>query len=150
MKLSPATFLALSKPAFQFGIGVFAVGMFVLLMLLMALLIVLPQLYLNRGLAPILATAPRTNARIAFGDQLPKIANSASAKVLALGLVGGLCVMAAAIAALIDAYFESRLIEALLFPFLPLILFGGLVTTYFGYLVRLRASMKRDGMTKIE
>jgi hypothetical protein len=40
VKLSPATFLALSKPAFQFGIGVFAVGMFVLLAMALAVMLV--------------------------------------------------------------------------------------------------------------
>ena len=148
VKLAPATFLRLAAPAFHFGVGVFAVGMFVLLMLLMAPLIVIPQLYLNRRLGPVLATAPRTSQRIVIGDQLPKIANSVSGKVLALGLVGGICMIGAAAPALFDAYSEGRWMSGLLFPFLPTFALGAAMTAYFAYLYRLRARQRRQAAAK--
>ena len=148
VKLAPATFLRLAAPAFHFGVGVFAVGMFVLLMLLMAPLIVIPQLYLNRRLGPVLATAPRTSQRIVIGDQLPKIANSVSGKVLALALVGGICMIGAAAAALFDAYSEGRWMSGLLFPFLPTFALGAAMTAYFAYLYRLRARQRRQAAAK--
>lgn len=143
VKLAPATFLRLMAPVFHFGTGVFAVGMFVVLMLLMAPLIVIPQLYLNRRLAPVLAVAPRTSQRIVTGDQLAKIASSVSGKVLALGLVGGICMMVAAAADFIDAYSDGRLLGRLLWPALPTFMLGAAATAYFVYLVRLRAKQRR-------
>jgi hypothetical protein len=150
VNLAPATFLRLMAPAFQFGVGVFAVGMFVLMMLVMAPLILIPQLYLNRSLAPLLASAPRTSQRIAMGDQLPKIASSLSGWVLVLGLFGGICMMGAAAAGLAESYFEGQWKSGLLWPFLPLFALGGLVTLYFVYLWRLRAGLKRAAAAKVD
>ncbi len=148
VKLAPATFLRLTAPAFHFGVGVFAVGMFVLLMLLLSPLIAIPQLYLNRRLRPVLATAPRTSQRIAIGDQLPKIASSVSGKVLALGLVGGICMMGAAAAGLIEDHAEGRWMSGLLWPSLPMFALGAAVTAYFAHLFRLRARQRREAAAK--
>jgi hypothetical protein len=150
VNLAPATFLRLAAPAFRFGVGAFAVGTFVLLMAMIAPLIAIPQIYLNRKLAPLLAGSPRTEQRIALGDQLPKIAKSVSGKVLVLGLFGGVCLMGAAIAGLIDAHAEGRGIGGLLFPFLPPFAFGAAVTGYFVYLWRLRSRQRREATAKSE
>jgi hypothetical protein len=150
LNLAPAAFLRLVAPAFHFGIGIFAVGMFVLLMVLLAPLIAIPQIYLNRRLAPLLAGVPRTEQRIALGDQLPNIARSMSGKVLALGLVGGVCLMGAAIAGLIEAHSEGRWMNGLWFPFLAPFAMGAAVTSYFLYLLRLRSKQRREAAAKID
>jgi hypothetical protein len=143
VKLAPTTFFRLVAPAFQWGVGVFATIVFVGMLLVMVPLILLPQLYLNRSLAPLLATAPRTSQRIVMSDQLPRIAGLVSGKVLALGLFGGICLMGAAAAGLVDGYFEGRWMGALLWPFLPTFALGAAVTSYFAYLFRLRSGQRR-------
>ena len=140
--LFPATFVRLVGPALQFGVGPFSALLFVVLMLLMAPLIAIPQIYLNRGLRALLASAPRTNERITIAEQLPKIATAVSGRILVLGLVAGVCTMSAAILALVDAHFEGQLSRTLLFIFLPLVAFGGLLTGYLVYLIRLRKTLK--------
>ena len=64
MMLFPATVIRLALPALQFGTPAFAVLLFVLLMLFIAPLIAVPQIYLYRGLRAPLANAPRTSERI--------------------------------------------------------------------------------------
>jgi hypothetical protein len=143
VQLSPATFLRLAAPISQFGTGVFALILFALLMLLMAPLIAIPQIYLVRGLRRLLANAPRTSERIAVGDQVSTIAGSVSVRMLVLGLVGGICLLGSAVLFLIEAYAEGHLLRGLFLFFLPLFIFGGLLTWYFVYLLRLRAKLKR-------
>jgi hypothetical protein len=142
----PATFIRLAGPALQFGIAPFSVLLSMLLMLLIAPLIAVPQIYLSRGLRAPLAYAPRTNERITMAEQLPKIAGAMSGKVLVLCLVCGICLMGSAILGLVDAYFEGHLAPNLLLTFLPLFAFGGLLTGYTMYLVRLRTKLQSAGM----
>lgn len=140
--LSPATFVRLIRPALQFGSGPFSVLLFALLMLCVAPLLAVPQIYLKRGVRAPLASAPRTNERITMAEQLPKIAGAMSGKILVLGLVGGLCLVGAGLMMLIEAYAEGHLFRGLLFPSLPTFVLGGLSTGYFVYLIRLRSKLK--------
>lgn len=150
VNLAPATFLRLVAPAFQFGVGAFAVGMFALMILVLIPPMLVPQVYLNRSLAPVLAAASPTDQRIALGDQLPKIAGSISVWVMALGLFGGVCIIGAALAGLVEAYLEGHWKSALFWPFLPPFAVGALVTSYFVYLWILRARLRRSAVVKIE
>jgi hypothetical protein len=140
--LSPATFSRLVEPALQLGLATFILFISLLMTVLIAPLVAVPQIYLIRGLRPLLADAPRTNETIKVREQLPKIASSVSGKVLALGLVGGLCMIAAAVSNLLDAYFDGLHARNLFFV-LPLLIVGGLMTAYFVYLIRLKAELKR-------
>jgi hypothetical protein len=144
--LFPATFIRLAGPALQLGTATFSVLLSMLLLLLIAPLIAVPQIYLNRGLRAPLANAARTSERITMAEQLPKIAGSVSGKVLGLGLFGGICLMGAAILGAVDAYFEGHLSRNLLFSFLPLFAFGGLLTGYIAYLIRLRSKLQSVGV----
>ena len=107
--LSPATFVRLFQPAIQLGFGFFILLTTLLMILLVAPLVVVPQIYLIRALRPLLADAPRTNERITMREQLPKIAASVTGKVLVVGLVGGLGMMGGAVLMLLDAFFEVQL-----------------------------------------
>ena len=140
--LSPATFIRLVEPALQLGLGTFVALTVLLMSLLIAPLIAVPQIYLIRALRPLLADAPRTNERIKMREQLPKIAASVSGKVLAAGLVGGICMIGAAAFNLLDAYLEGLHAHSLLFSSL-LIIGGGLLAAYFAHLLRLKAELKR-------
>jgi hypothetical protein len=145
--LFPATFIRLAGPVLQFSPAAFSVALLsMLLMLLIAPLIAIPQIYLNRGLRAPLAHASRTSERITMAEQLLKIAGSVSGKVLGLGLVGGICLIGSAILFAVDAYFEGHFSRNLLFSLLPLFTFGGLVTGYFAYLIRLRTKLQSVGM----
>ena len=75
-------------------------------------------------------------------DQLPAIAASASGKLLAVGLLGGLAMMSGGILGMLDAYLEGRFGTRAL-PDVVILTTGALVTAYFGYLVNLRARRKR-------
>jgi len=146
MMLFPAAFIRLAGPALQFGIAPFSVMLSVLLTLLIAPLIAVPQIYLSRGLRAPLASAPRTNERITMAEQLPRIAGAVSGKVLVLCLVSGICLMGSAILGLVDAYFEGHLVRNLSLIFLLLFAFGGLLTGYIAYLIRLRTKLRSAGM----
>lgn len=143
--LFPSTFIRMAGPALQLGTAAFSVLLSMLLMLLIAPLIAVPQIYLNRGLRAPLAYAPRTSERITMAEQLPKIAGSVSGKVLVLGLVGGICLMGSAILGPVDAYFEGHLSRNMFFFFFPPLTFGGLLTGYFAYLIRLRTKLQSVG-----
>ena len=140
--LSPATLVGLVKPALHLGIGTFMALVILLMTLLMAPFVVVPQIYLSRALSPLLAVAPRTNERIKMRDQLPKIATSVSSTLLVVGLISGLCMMAGTILMLLESFFEGRLARDLLLVS-PLFVIGGLLTAYFVYLMRLKAKLKR-------
>jgi hypothetical protein len=143
IQIAPKHFLQLAAPALQFGIGWFAVILSIFLLLLMAPVFAVPQVYLHRALREPLANAPLTNERITMREQLPKTAVSVSGKVLALGIFGGVVMIVGASLSLVDAYFEDHFVRSLLFPFLPIVAFGGLLTFYFVYLIRLKAKLKR-------
>lgn len=145
MALFPATVIWLAGPAFQLGVGTSSALLFVLLILLIAPLIAIPQIYLHRALRTPLAHAPRTSERITMAEQLPKIAGSVSGKVLVLGLIGGVALMCSAILWLIDAHLEGHLSRNLLVAFLPLFAFGGLLTGYCVYLMGLRKKLQSAG-----
>jgi hypothetical protein len=130
-------------PAFvALGPALFSLLLFAALLLLIAAVIAIPQFYLARSLRPVLADAPRTEERIKVAEQLPKIAKSASSTVLIIGLVGVLAMMASSGIGLIDAYFEGHLARSA-FASAPLIVVSLLLGSYFVYLLRLKAKMRR-------
>jgi hypothetical protein len=142
--LSPATFARLFQPVFhQFGVSVFTLLMIFLMALLMAPLVVVPQVYLARALRPLLADAPRTEERIKVHEQLSKISASASGKILVVGMVAGLGLVGSGLLLLLDAFLEGHLARGALYGSLPVVL-GGLLTAYFGYIMRLKAKLKRE------
>jgi hypothetical protein len=144
--LLPETFGHFLLPAFRLlGTSLFSVLLFVVMTLLMAPLIAMPQIYLARSLRPLLADAPRTEERIKVAEQLPKIAASVSGKVLAIGLVSALGMIVSAGLLLLDAFMEGRLAGSALYTSSFLLVAGGLLTSYFIYLIRLKAKMKRTG-----
>jgi len=141
--LSPGTFIRLVGPVIdQYGINSIVPLTVVLMTLVVAPFVAVPQVYLVRALRPLLAEAPRTSERIKIGEQLPKIAVAASKWVLAAGLVGGLGMIAAASLMLLDNFLDGDLTRRLLLPVI-LLVNGGLTSGYFVYLLRLRARLKR-------
>jgi hypothetical protein len=142
--LLPETFGQLLLPAFRLlGTGLFSLLLFVVMILLMAPLIAVPQIYLARSLRPLLADAPRTEQRIKVAEQLPKIAASVSGKVFVVGLVSALGMIGSGGLLLLDAFLEGRLAGSSLYTASFLLVAGALLTSYFVYLVRLKAKMKR-------
>jgi hypothetical protein len=104
--------------------------------------VVVPQAYLTRRLGPLLADAPRTNERITVRHQLATAATSLSGKLLAVGLVPGLIMMAAGLLLLLDTVLEDR--DGSLIPAALIILIGGAMpSAYFVYLIRLKANLRR-------
>ena len=141
--LSPATFVPLFQSAFlKLGIGTFIFLMIVVMTVAVMPLGLAPHIYLMRALRPLLADAPRTDQRITMREQLPKIAASVSGWVLVAGLVGGLCIIAGVLLALVDAFVEGHLIRSLLI-FSPALAIGGALIAYFVYLASLKAKLKR-------
>ena len=75
MILFPSTIGRLLSPVYQhLGTGLFAPFLFTVLMLLIAPIIAVPQIYLARALRPLLADAPSTDERIKLAEQLPRVA----------------------------------------------------------------------------
>ncbi len=141
--LFPATFGRLLVPAYvQLGGGLFTLLLFVAMITLLIPLIAVPQIYLARALKPLLADAPRTEERIKVAEQLPKIAASASTKLLVVGLIGGLGMMTSGGLLLLDALSEGHLAGITLFNPSMLVVSGGLLTAYFVYLFRLKAKLR--------
>ena len=93
--LFPSTTGRLLVPLYQqLGTSLFAPFLFIALMLLMAPFIAVPQIYLARALRPLLADAPRTEERIKLAEQLPKVAVTASTRLLVIGLVSAFAMVA--------------------------------------------------------
>jgi hypothetical protein len=105
-------------------------------------LIAVPQIYLARALKPLLADAPSTEERIKVAEQLPKIAASASTKLLVVGLIGGSGVMTSGGLLLLDALLEGHLAGSALFNPAMLLVSGALLTAYFVHLLRLKAKLR--------
>jgi hypothetical protein len=142
--LLPETFGHLLLPAFRLlGTGLFSLLLFVVMILLVAPLIAVPQIYLARSLRPLLADAPRTEQRIKVAEQLPKIAASVSGKVFVIGLVSALGMVGSGGLLLLDAFLEGRLAGSSLYTASFLLVAGMLLASYFVYLIRLKAEMKR-------
>jgi hypothetical protein len=131
----------------QLGAGLFPLFLFAAFTLLIVPLIAVPQIYLARALRPLLADAPRTDERIKVAEQFPMIAAAVSTKLLVIGLVGAVAMMFASGLLLLDAFLEGRLLDghlaggALVGPSI-LAVMGGLLTFYFGFLLRLKAKAK--------
>jgi hypothetical protein len=143
--LFPSTIGRLFLPLYQqLGTGLFAPFLFTVLMLLMAPLIAVPQIYLARALRPLLADAPPTEERIKLAEQLPRVAGAMSTKLLVIGLVSALAMMAASGLLLLDAFLEGRLAGSALFSSSIFAIMGGLLTFYFIYLLNLKAKLKQD------
>ncbi len=143
--LFPATFIRLAAPSLQFGTAAFSVLLSMLLIMLIAPLMAVPQIYLNRGLRAPLAYAPRTSERITMADQLPKIALSMSAKALGWSLASGICMMGTSIIGLVNAYYEGESLNVI-FSSLAIFAFGAFSTGYITHLIRLRAKLQSVGM----
>jgi len=141
--LWPATFGRL-LPAMhhQLGTGLFVVLLIVLMTLLTVPFLAAPQIYLARALRPILASAPRSEERITLDGQLRKIAASVSGKLLIVGLICGSIMISSGIFLMLDAFMDGRLARSAPSS-ATFVLMGGLLTSYFVYLLRLRAKSKR-------
>jgi len=144
MILWPGTFGRLLLPIHhQLGTGLFAVLLGAVMILLTVPLFAVPQIYLARTLRSILADAPRSEERITLGEQLPKIATSVSSKVLVVGLIGGLAMMSGGIAQMFDAYLDGHFARGASAN-AAVVIMGGLLASYFVYLLRLKAKSKRS------
>jgi hypothetical protein len=131
------TFLTVSPPTF--------VPLLVALLLGLMMCAAVPQIYLIRALRPLLADARRTRERIKLSEQLPKIAASISTKVLVVGMIGGLAMIAGSVLELLDTFLASgHLAGSALYS--SSILGAGLLTSYFIYLVRLKAKLQRTAL----
>ena len=139
----PATFARLFLPMHrQLGAGLFATVLAAMMILPIVSLFAVPQIYLARVLRSVLADAPRTDERITVAEQLPKIATSVSAKVLVVGLIGGLAMMGGSILQIFDAFLEGHLARSAPAN-AAIFIAGSLLTSYFAYLVRLKAKSKQ-------
>jgi hypothetical protein len=143
--LSPRTLDSLFHPAYRLlGPGLSFLFCGIVLALLITSFIAAPQIYLARSLRPILATAPRSEQRIALREQTRVIAAAVSGKQLAIGLIAGLGMMSGAILQMIDAFFEGHLGRSAASSS-AIVVAGGLVTGYFIYLRRLKPKAGRPG-----
>ena len=141
--LFPSVIGRLLSPLYQqLGTGLFAPFLFTVLMLLMAPLIVMPQIYLARALRPLLADASPTKERIKLVEQLPKLAAQMSTQLLIIGLMGALAMMVAGGLLLLDAFLEGHVTGGALFSSSIFVVMGGLMTFYFAYLLKLKAKLK--------
>jgi hypothetical protein len=142
--LLPSTFGRLLLPVYlQLGTGLFSSLLFIVLMLLMAPFIAMPQIYLARALRPLLADAPLTDERIKLGEQLPKIAGAVSTRLLVVGLISGFGMMLAGGLPVLDAFLEGHLAGGALFSSSIFEVVGGLLTFYFIHLLRLKTKARR-------
>ena len=142
--LFPSAIGRLLSPLYQqLGAGLFAPFLFTVLMLLMAPLIVMPQIYLARALRPLLADASPTEERIKLVEQLPKLAAQMSTQLLIIGLMGALAMMVAGGLLLLDAFLEGHVAGSALFSSSIFVVMGGLLTFYFAYLLKLKVKLKR-------
>jgi hypothetical protein len=114
-------------------------------MIVLVPIVGVPHIYLMRGLRPLLAGAPRTNERITVAEQLPKIAARISGIVLAIGLVAGLLMMLGSVLIFLDAFLEGHVARSVLVS-TPILFFGGLLTGYIVYLIRLKVRLKRSAL----
>ena len=144
MILFPSAIGRLLSPLYQqLGTGLFAPFLVTVLMLFMAPLIVVPQIYLARALRPLLADALPTEERIKLVEQLPKVAAQASTKLLIIGLMSALAMMVAGGLLLLDAFLEGHVAGSTLFNSSIVVVMGGLLAFYFAYLLKLKAKLKR-------
>ena len=140
--LFPSAIGRLSSPMYQqLGSGLFAPVLFILVMLLMAPFVAVPQIYLARALRPLLANAPRTEQRIKLAEQLPKVAVAASTGLLIVGVICGFAMVVASGLLLLDAFLEARLAGSVLFSSSIFAVMGGLLAFYFIYLLRLKSKL---------
>jgi hypothetical protein len=109
--------------------------------LTIATLVLAPQHYMMRKLAPLLAELPTTEQRIKLADQMRNLAKAMPATLLLMGCVGGammtigdLMVVAGAIH---DGHWEGHLVWTGLS-----LLAGGLLTGYFGSLMVLKKRVR--------
>ena len=142
--LFPSAIGRLLLPLYQqLGAGLFVPFLFTVLMLLIAPLIVMPQIYLARTLRPLLADASPTEERIKLVEQLPKVAAQTSTKLLVIGLMSALAMMVAGGLLLLDAFLEGHVAGSTLFSSSIFVVMGGLLTFYFAFLFKLKAKLKR-------
>jgi hypothetical protein len=109
----------------------------------MAPFIAVPQIYLARALRPLLADAARTEERIKLAEQLPNVAVTASTRLLVVGLICGFAMVLASGLLLLDDFLDGRFTGSALFSSSIFAVMGGLLTAYFTYLLRLKASLTR-------
>jgi hypothetical protein len=141
--LWPSTFAHLFAPMHhQLGTSLFAAVLAAMMILPIVSLFAVPQIYLAGVLRPVLADAPRSDERITVAEQLPKIAASVSGKVLVVGLIAGLAMMSGSILQMFDAFLEGHLVRSAP-PNAAIFIAGGLLTSYFVYLLRLKAKSRQ-------
>ncbi|MGZ5924476.1 MAG: hypothetical protein ACXWK2_07885 [Rhizomicrobium sp.] len=141
--LRPGTFARLLLPMHhQLGTGLFAAVLAAMMILPIVSIFAGPQIYLARVLRSALADAPRTDERITVAEQLPKIAASVSAKVLVVGLIAGLAMMGGSLVQMSEAFLEGHLARSAS-PNAAVFIMGGLLISYFVYLLRLKAKSKQ-------
>jgi hypothetical protein len=106
-------------------------------------LLAVPQLYLNRALRPLLADLPRTDEQIAVGERLERTATAVSGKLLLLGALGGALCITGGLMVLSDAIAEGEVSRGV-YRAAFLVVFGGVLTSYFAYLTILKNRPKRN------
>jgi hypothetical protein len=141
--ISPRSLGSLLVPAFlALGPGLFSLLIAGGALLIIAVLIAIPQIYLARSLHPMLAKLPHTHERIKVCEQLPKIAAAVSGRVLVIGLIGAVALIGAAGLKLVEAYLDGHLAASVATSSLWTIT-GVLLGSYFGYIMHLKAKVKR-------
>jgi len=141
--LWPGPFARLFVPMHDhLGTGLFATVLAAIMIVPIVSLFAVPQVYLARVLRPVVADAPRSDERITVAEQLPKIAASVSARVLAVGLIAGLAMTGGSLLQMFDAYLQGHLARSA--PTNGAIFTAGaLLIAYFVYLLRLKAKSKQ-------
>ncbi len=141
--LWPGTFASLLVPMYQqLGVSLFALTLGAVMIVPIVSLFAVPQIYLARALRSVLADAPRSDERITVAEQLPKIAASASGKLLVVGLISGLTMIASSLFLMIDAFMDGHLAGSALSS-ATFMLIGALLASYFIYLLRLKTKAKQ-------
>lgn len=141
--LWPGTFGRLFRPvSLELGPVLFALLVVAMAILVTVPFLAAPQIYLARALRPILANAPRSEQRITLSEQLPRIATSASGKLLVVGLISGSTMIISGLFLMIDAFLDGHLARSAPSS-ATFVLMGGLLTAYFVYLLKLKAKAKQ-------
>lgn len=144
MTLAPATFERLILPRFhQLGASVFTLLMIFLIALLVASFVVIRQIFLARPLRPLLADAPHTEERIKFRERLATIAAFVSTEALVLELGVGLGLVGTSVLLLFAAFPQGHLARTIPLSSVLLVA-GGLMAAFSGYLIGLKAKLKRE------
>jgi MFS family permease len=105
--------------------------------------VAVPQVKLMRSLRPILATAPRTDERIRFHEQIENVAKAISNTLLIVGGGGGALMIVGNLIVLLDALQQGRFARNPAWTLSSLAV-GVLLTSYFVYLALLKRRLNRN------